>query len=376
MIYRNVLIAFGLIFTLGQLSPVVVDWPIPYIAYGNISERFQELSVSFFQYTQLAKRAVALTPEYNSIIFVGDILLARNVEFLMKKNSEEYPFAGLSLKTLGSRPAVVGNFESSMLKSHVATPAYHMKFSVDGALLDGLGSAGFTHLSLANNHSLDFGQDAYSYAIEALTENDFETFGHATDLNEQSLSYIKTNRGAVALIGIHASTREPDYDKFKLLMEEASEKSYLQIVYIHWGAEYILIHNKVQSHIAQKLIDNGVDLIIGHHPHVVQDVALIDDVVVFYSLGNYIFDQYFSKDVQQGLVVALDVDEVPTLNLFPVSSETTLSQPKLMEPQQHSDFLQELAKRSDPALKEAILQGKIPLPRMVATSTEIAIMVQ
>jgi poly-gamma-glutamate synthesis protein (capsule biosynthesis protein) len=107
----------------------------------------------------------------------------------------------------------------------------------------------------------------------------------------------------------------------------------------------------------------------------VQDIDVIDGVIVFYSLGNYIFDQYFSTDVKQGLVLVLSLDETPKAMLVPVTSEQTLSQPTLMGPQLHSQFLAQLAQRSDSALSKQITQGIIHLMPKVATSTKVAMMI-
>ncbi|HEY0964654.1 MAG TPA: CapA family protein [Candidatus Paceibacterota bacterium] len=370
------LIAAGLLIVLWQLSHIAVSFPVASYQYGMVGDQVEKITRTFVRYTEIAKRAVRMTPEYESVVFVGDVLLARNVEVLMRRETPDYPFAGLSLHSLGARPAIVGNFESSMAEPHVMTPALQMRFSVDEALLGGLVSARFTHLSLANNHSFDYGEEAYARAETKLTDAGFDTFGHGEEVNNDSVTYIKTKRGLIALIGIHASAREPDYQTVRKLFSEASEKSFMQVVYIHWGAEYKLVHNLTQERIAKELIAAGADLIVGHHPHVVQDVDLIDDVVVFYSLGNYVFDQYFSHDVKEGMVVTLDVNEDPVLNLLPVTSEYSLSQPSMMKPYEHQSFLEALAKRSDPKLTQAILEGVIPLQAVVATSTEMAIMMR
>lgn len=373
---RNIVIALGLSFVLVQLSLLSFTIPITSYSYGTIGERIEKVSQVISRYTEIAARAMKLNTEHRSIVFVGDILLARNVEKIMAEKGESFPFLGLPLRSLGAEPAIVGNFESSMVNPHITTPALQMRFSVDKEYLGGLTSAGFTHLSLANNHSFDYGEDAYDNARTSLTERGFEVFGHGREVNESSISYIETTDGTIALIGIHASASEPDYAELKTVLEEAAERSYLQIAYIHWGNEYILVHSKTQERIAENLIDLGVDLIVGHHPHVVQDIDLIDGVVVFYSLGNYVFDQYFSEDVKEGLVVALDISDEPMLNLFPVTSEFSLSQPKMMDPTSHQEFLISLAERSDERLREAIIAGVVPLGGAVATSTEMAIMMR
>jgi len=136
----------------------------------------------------------------------------------------------------------------------------------------------------------------------------------------------------------------------------------LLIVSMHWGEEYQLVNSSSQQKLAHQLINNGADLIIGHHPHVVQSIEKYQGKLIFYSLGNFIFDQYFSKETQQGLAVGLEIhpDEL-TFNLFPL--QINLSQPILMEQDKARDFLVKLAKRSDVQLVEEIKNGIIKIER-------------
>ena len=93
------------------------------------------------------------------------------------------------------------------------------------------------------------------------------------------------------------------------------------IANVHWGVEYTHYFNDHQQDIAHQLIDSGVDMIIGHHPHVVQGMEVYNSKPIFYSLGNFIFDQYFSKETQEGLGVGITInDSGADLYLFPYQS--------------------------------------------------------
>jgi poly-gamma-glutamate synthesis protein (capsule biosynthesis protein) len=108
-------------------------------------------------------------------------------------------------------------------------------------------------------------------------------------------------------------------------------ESHEQIAYIHWGKEYDSVHSKEQEVLAHFLIDNGVDAVIGHHPHVVQDIEVYKGKPIFYSLGNFIFDQYFSDEVQEGLAVRVDTSkDILRYTLIPFESKSIKSQPKLL----------------------------------------------
>jgi poly-gamma-glutamate synthesis protein (capsule biosynthesis protein) len=143
---------------------------------------------------------------------------------------------------------------------------------------------------------------------------------------------------------------------------------------VHWGEEYALRHNQSQAELATTFINQGADLIIGHHPHVVQGIDFINDTVVFYSLGNYIFDQYFSKDVQEGLILSMVNQTEPTILLTPVTSQHSISQPRVMQPKQHAQFLEKLARKSHPHLAPYISSGKLPLFSNLASSDKLVMM--
>jgi poly-gamma-glutamate synthesis protein (capsule biosynthesis protein) len=156
--------------------------------------------------------------------------------------------------------------------------------------------------------------------------------------------------------------RAPSREAIQRLIETASKESDMQIAFVHWGTEYEPLHSAFQEDLAKILIDAGAEVVIGHHPHVVQDIALYKGKPIFYSLGNFIFDQYFSEAVQDGLMV----DFTPEggayhFTLLPVTSRYSRSQPMLMLGDERKAFLIELAAKSEPELQEMIVEGNITL---------------
>ena len=114
----------------------------------------------------------------------------------------------------------------------------------------------------------------------------------------------------------------------------------------------------VQQALAQHLVGEGVDDIIGHHPHVVEDIARIDGVPVFYSLGNYVFDQYFDAEVESGLAILMSIEkEQLVFDLAPVLSKRSV--PTLPSKNDAKSFLASLAERSDVSLQSDIVRGTI-----------------
>ena len=132
------------------------------------------------------------------------------------------------------------------------------------------------------------------------------------------------------------------------------------IIFMHWGQEYQFANSYSQQNLSHKMIDAGADLIIGCHPHVVQNIEIYKEKLVFYSLGNFILDQYFSEETQQGLAVKLEIyTEKLVFRLFPIQSH--LSQPSLMEKEKADKFLEALSQRSSQELAGEIKAGTIEI---------------
>jgi len=148
----------------------------------------------------------------------------------------------------------------------------------------------------------------------------------------------------------------------KIKMVKSSNPDNFLIVSMHWGEEYKLINSLTQQRLAHKIIEAGADLIIGHHPHVVQNIEKYQGKLIYYSLGNFIFDQYFSPETQQGLAVGLEIyPDRLVCQLFPL--QINLSQPVLMERDKAREFLIQLANRSDNRLEDEIKSGIIKIER-------------
>lgn len=296
---------------------------------------------------------------HGRMLFVGDVLLARDVERKLERKGSAYPYTHMS-SVFDTHRYQVANFEASIPAVHQPTADFTYLFSVKDEHAATLIEQGFTHLSLANNHSFDFGSDGFVSTSETLASLDATPFGVAYDIGTSSLAVIENGSVSVGLIGLDLTVTEFDIDSIETLFTYAADVSDIQIVYIHWGEEYARRHSDTQETVAQTLIEQGADLIIGHHPHVVQDIALYKGVPVFYSLGNFIFDQYFSPDVQKGLALSVDVYE-GDIELIPVTSIGSRVSPQLMDAEEKKEFLTDLAKISEKVLFEEILNSHISL---------------
>ena len=356
-----------------QIIQLESPYTFPETAIGAISPITEVAmdvpNISQFVSKRIANRAA--TEKYDSVLFVGDVMLARNVEVLSKRYGYEYPYAGLSLRALGNNPAVFANFESASAPTHSLTPAYTMRFSTNPVLLPALAASGYTHVSLANNHTFDYGIAGYEQAISGLEAVGIETLGCPNTVSCVRASHLYVDGVRVSVIAVEDVATKLQLSETTSLLHEVSKSSDIQVVYIHWGNEYELTNSRQQRQLAEEMVAAGADLIVGHHPHVVQNVEVIDGVPVFYSLGNYIFDQYFSTEVMEGLVLKLEVKPEPKVTLYPVSTAAGLSQPSLMEGNEKISFLHSLGQRSGDVASH-IVQREIALPEWLAMRQKTA----
>ena len=297
------------------------------------------------------------------ILAVGDIMLGRFVETLSNRHGSDYAFSLLDGLFAGHE-VVIGNLEGPIVSNHSQTPDFTTSFSFKSSVANDLKSAGFSHLTVANNHTFDRGEGAFAETQKFLGEAGLKYFGHPRKALADLVLKEEVNSVNVIWIGLNEAVSKffDEFESVKLISElQAEYPDHLIVLNIHWGYEYKLVSNQFQKEFAQKAVAAGADLILGHHPHVVQEVDLIDGKLVFYSLGNFIFDQYFSKDTQVGLAVSLNVSESGIQSAKLIGLEIDKSRPKIMEPTENELFLKELADRSNPNLKDQINAGEINL---------------
>jgi poly-gamma-glutamate capsule biosynthesis protein CapA/YwtB (metallophosphatase superfamily) len=158
---------------------------------------------------------------------------------------------------------------------------------------------------------------------------------------------IKTvNVKKIAIVGLDLFDHNFEQEKTKEIFDAVKPYSDYRIAFIHWGTEYTAQPQDKQKEIAHQIIDLGADIILGHHPHVVQSVEIYNNKPIFYSLGNFVFDQYFSKETQEGLGVQIKLLPYQIqYELLPIN--IAKSQPQFMQGDDKEKFLNYLAKISD-----------------------------
>lgn len=293
------------------------------------------------------------------MLFVGDIMLARHVETLMDIHGAYYPFMHMR-DLFREYDIVIGNFEASIPEVHRKTPNGVLRFSVRSEFAPILARVGFTHLTLANNHSDDYGASGYEHTVSTLAGAGLGVSGHASRISEDDISYHDLGTTRVALVPINATYRVPAHEDIRAVISAADDASDVVIVSIHWGTEYALSAGASERALAELLIDSGARAVIGHHPHVTQQVDRYRGAPIFYSIGNFIFDQYWNRHVQEGLAIGLAVEgNELVFSLLPISSEATKSAPQLMGRAERTQFLSVLAERSAEAVRDDVRSGTL-----------------
>jgi len=298
-----------------------------------------------------------------TVLLVGDIMLDRGVENLIKQNSIYYPFQKIS-HFLRGIDTVFGNLEGPVVNNPPEFPVNSLKFAFNPEVIKGVSWSNFNLFSLANNHTPDMGKEGLEETKEWLKKYGINFVGDPLSVSSDNLnsSFLRDDITFLAFNQIF-----PFMEKEEEMIKAIKTVKYLNpdnflMVSLHWGEEYKLINSPAQQSLAHRIIKAGADLIIGHHPHVVQNIEKYQGKLIYYSLGNFIFDQYFSPDTQEGLAVGLEIHpDRLVCRLFPL--QINLNQPVLMKQNKAREFLIQLANRSDDKLVDEIKGGIIKIER-------------
>ena len=253
-------------------------------------------------------KPLVATPEVDpepvaTLTFVGDVMLARSVEAAILEHGTDYPFAKLG-SLFSETDAVIGNFEGTVRPEQHLEVTNQMNFDTTPDNVTMLAKAGFTHLSLANNHTDDYGNAVTELTRQTISDNHITPFGDPVQ-SENFIRHETINGISISIIGFHAFGQ--DTESILSAIRTESQADQLVIVYPHWGVEYATQAPSVETEAAKLFVQAGADMIIGAHPHVIQNIDIIDGVPVVYSLGNFLFDQDFSAETRRGLTVKVTI---------------------------------------------------------------------
>jgi AmmeMemoRadiSam system protein B len=284
-----------------------------------------------------------------TMLFFGDIMLDRHVGDKIKvAGNLDAIFSGLTESgILGSADLQSANLEGAVTNDGAHyPPANPIDFAFAPKTVAELKQFGFNYFNIANNHLADQGKNGIIETANNLGELGFDFAGCADHQTGDCTSKIIERNGyKIGLTG--ASMVYGSLDEKSLLsqVKMLASSTDLVIAQMHWGTEYQHEANRNQMSLAHQLIDAGADIVIGHHPHVVEGMEIYKDKPIFYSLGNFIFDQYFSTDTQEELGVKISAaGNNYQINLLPIKSESTRL--RLMNELEKNKFLEKLSQWS------------------------------
>lgn len=247
-----------------------------------------------------------------SVLFVGDIMLDRSVARHAMAASTSALFAGV-LDLFATADANVANLEGAITRNpsiaQVDNTVLH--FTFDPVLAEAaLRPLNLAAASLANNHTYDFGVAGFDTTRGYLGAWGIQAFGHPYNVRTIS-TQLEVRGKAICLVGYH-SLYDATTTEVVAEMGNLKPGCYRVVVFAHWGEEYQAVASAEQVGQAHEFIDAGADLVVGAHPHVVQNVEVYRGRAIFYSLGNFMFDQNFSWATTHGLAVKVTFDEAKT----------------------------------------------------------------
>lgn len=281
------------------------------------------------------------------IAFVGDIMLDRGVEQKIRgEGNGDFDFIFQNIKEdLKDYDFLIGNLEGPV--SNKGKDKYNLySFRMEPEVLNSLEKVGFDVLSVANNHMGDWGIDAIVDTFDRFNETSIKFIGGDYN-NEKTIKPVILEKEGVK-IGLLAFSQFGDgvfsvrkdnagvsiisEDNLKKSISFARNLSDIVIVSFHFGDEYQEKQNSYQEKYSKMAIDFGADLIVGHHPHVIQPLEQYKNTYIAYSLGNFVFDQYFSKETMEGglLEIVVKDKKISSIELKKIQMNADY-QPSLIE---------------------------------------------
>ena len=275
------------------------------------------------------------------LAFAGDINFNEDSKPAAKYDSEKKGIlGGISeelVTEMNDADIMMLNNEFAYSTRGTKTPDKSYTFRANPSRVDILKEMGVDIVSLANNHALDYGQDALMDTFTTLDNAGVDYVGAGENLarakspiyyeiGDKKIAYLASSRVIFAM-DWYATEDRPGmvgtYDPAQLLesIKEASDNSDYVVVYVHWGVERNNYPEKYQKSFAKAYIDAGADIVIGCHPHVMQGIEIYKGKTIAYSLGNYWFNA--SKKESGLLKLYIDPDGALRTQLLPAMNDNT-----------------------------------------------------
>lgn len=289
-----------------------------------------------------------------TIVFTGDILLAGRAGRLIEEKGTGAPFAGVS-EVVREADLAIGNLECAIsTQGKPADKSYTFRAAPKAARA--LSEAGFDIMNLANNHSVDYGQEGLRDTLSALSAAGVGAVGAGGDAEGArqpalirageppitiALLAFSNMQPTIFYAGAHRPGTNPAHpDAIRQSVAAARGQADRVIVMLHWGDERSTLPSARQRELARIAVDAGADLVVGHHPHVLQGFERRGDALIAYSLGNFLFPSRGESRMTMILRYTPERNGSARLEVIPAVIEGF--QPRLADAKEAADCLRRL----------------------------------
>ncbi len=273
----------------------------------------------------LTTAADEATPRVTTLTVVGDLMFGRRVGATTTAAATLAPLR----ERLASADLTIGNLESTL--SDDGSPRQgDDSFAASPDTLTALARAGLDVLSLANNHTGDFGSRAFRSTLAAFDDSPIHRVGAganedeawrpvAINANGVSFGFVafnaigETPRATAGRPGAAEVRMQPrtgplnrgDLRRLTSTIRDLARQVDVVVALAHWGTQYTNVPVRDQRRVGAAMVAAGAEIVVGGHPHVVQGIQLVDGRLVLHSLGNFVFDMDFSRQTEEGVLAEL-----------------------------------------------------------------------
>ena len=276
-----------------------------------------------------------------NVVFTGDILLDRGVRRVIDKHGVDHLFTEGVDSVFRSAQVVVGNLECPATKIQSPVQKLYI-FRGEPEWLETLKRHGITHLNLANNHSIDQGREGLMDTRQNIIDAGITAIGAGANMTEAAEPVLlsRTPRNVWLVPSLRLALENYAYLPDKPCVSQEPMDSLLNrvhrlrkadstaviIVSLHWGGEHTMHPVNSQRWDARQIIRAGADVLVCHHTHTLQDVEDINGHSVFYSIGNFIFDQSKPENTKACIVRLKITAEMVTTEAIPIEIKNCVPQ--------------------------------------------------
>lgn len=246
-------------------------------------------------------------PRKDTLLVFGDVMLDRYIRNYITASGTRALFEHV-VQDINNADTVLTNLEGPITQFPSVVSKENLQFTFPAHTAQDLADVGIDIVSLANNHTHNFGKEGLRQTREFLDKANVAHFGDPYNTPNKLTTRSVVGSTTISFVGFH-QFEDPELKNILEVIRSEKDLGNYVIFFPHWGTEYEKKASTYQQKIAQEVIEAGADVVIGAHPHVIQNIDRYRGKPIFYSLGNFIFDQWFSEDVKYGLALFLTFTE-------------------------------------------------------------------